>query len=95
MKTNITAPNDKGFRFPPEIISHADWGNGRANVTGLRGDEHDCVPRRGTGRASWAVSRRRVWRRGKPYRKGQILGVNKGDITGQVTFIVRLFGVAA
>jgi IS6 family transposase len=28
-------------------------------------------------------------------RKGQMLGVNKGDITGQVTFIARLFGVAA
>lgn len=25
MKTNITAPNDKGFRFPPAIISHAVW----------------------------------------------------------------------
>lgn len=25
MKTNITAPNDKRFRFPPEIISHAVW----------------------------------------------------------------------
>jgi transposase, IS6 family len=28
-------------------------------------------------------------------RKGQVQGVNKGDITGQVTFIARLFGVAA
>ncbi len=28
-------------------------------------------------------------------RKGQVHGVNKGDSTGQVTFIVRLFGVAA
>lgn len=28
-------------------------------------------------------------------RKGQMLGVNKGDITGQVTFIAHLFGVAA
>jgi putative transposase len=25
MKTNTTAPNDQGFRFPPEIISHAVW----------------------------------------------------------------------
>jgi putative transposase len=25
MKTNATAPNYKGFRFPPEIISHAVW----------------------------------------------------------------------
>jgi putative transposase len=25
MKTNITAPDYKGFRFPPEIISHAVW----------------------------------------------------------------------
>ena len=25
MKTNPTAPNDKGFRFPSEIISHAVW----------------------------------------------------------------------
>jgi putative transposase len=25
MKTNMTAPNDQGFRFPPEIISHAVW----------------------------------------------------------------------
>jgi putative transposase len=25
MKTNITAPNYKGFRFPSEIISHAVW----------------------------------------------------------------------
>ena len=25
MKTNTTAPNDKGFRFPSEIISHAVW----------------------------------------------------------------------
>ena len=25
MKTNTTAPNYKGFRFPPEIISHAVW----------------------------------------------------------------------
>ncbi len=25
MKTNITAPNYKGFRFPQEIISHAVW----------------------------------------------------------------------
>ena len=25
MKTTITAPNDKGFRFPPEMISHAVW----------------------------------------------------------------------
>lgn len=23
MKTNTIAPNDKGFRFPPAIISHA------------------------------------------------------------------------
>ena len=28
-------------------------------------------------------------------RKGQMQGVNKGDVTGQVTFIARLFGVAA
>jgi transposase, IS6 family len=28
-------------------------------------------------------------------RKGQVRGVDKGDITGQVTFIARLFGVAA
>ena len=28
-------------------------------------------------------------------RKGQMQGVNKEDITGQVTFIARLFGVAA
>jgi hypothetical protein len=28
-------------------------------------------------------------------RKGQVQGVSKGDITGQVTFIARLFGVAA
>jgi transposase, IS6 family len=28
-------------------------------------------------------------------RKGQIKGVGKGDITGQVTFITHLFGVAA
>jgi transposase, IS6 family len=28
-------------------------------------------------------------------RKGQVTGVGKGDITGQVTFITRLFGVAA
>ncbi|GHO68316.1 hypothetical protein KSC_072080 [Ktedonobacter sp. SOSP1-52] len=25
MKTNTPAPSDKGFRFPPEIISHAVW----------------------------------------------------------------------
>ena len=25
MKTNAFAPNYKGFRFPPEIISHAVW----------------------------------------------------------------------
>src|SRR5258708_5976663 len=25
MKTNIIAPTYKGFRFPPEIISHAVW----------------------------------------------------------------------
>jgi putative transposase len=25
MKTTTTAPNYKGFRFPPEIISHAVW----------------------------------------------------------------------
>jgi transposase-like protein len=25
MKTTITAPNYKGFRFPPEIISHTLW----------------------------------------------------------------------
>jgi putative transposase len=25
MKTNSTTPNYKGFRFPPEIISHAVW----------------------------------------------------------------------
>jgi putative transposase len=25
MKTNITAPDYKGYRFPPEIISHAVW----------------------------------------------------------------------
>jgi len=25
MKTNITAPDYKGFRFPPEIIRHAVW----------------------------------------------------------------------
>ncbi len=28
-------------------------------------------------------------------RKGQMQGVAKGDIGGQVTFIARLFGVAA
>jgi IS6 family transposase len=28
-------------------------------------------------------------------RKGQIRGVEKGDILGQVAFIARLFGVAA
>jgi len=28
-------------------------------------------------------------------RKGQVGGVGKGDIIGQVTFIARLFGVAA
>jgi putative transposase len=25
MKTNTLAPNDKGFRFPPAMISHAVW----------------------------------------------------------------------
>jgi putative transposase len=25
MKTNTIAPNYKGYRFPPEIISHAVW----------------------------------------------------------------------
>ncbi len=25
MKTNIAAPDYTGFRFPPEIISHAVW----------------------------------------------------------------------
>jgi putative transposase len=25
MKTNTTSPNYKGFRFPPEIVSHAVW----------------------------------------------------------------------
>ena len=25
MNTNITAPDFKGYRFPPEIISHAVW----------------------------------------------------------------------
>ncbi len=25
MKTNTSAPNYKGFRFPPEIIGHAVW----------------------------------------------------------------------
>ena len=25
MKTNTTSPDYKGFRFPPEIISHAVW----------------------------------------------------------------------
>ncbi len=25
MKTNTTPPNYKGFRFPPEIVSHAVW----------------------------------------------------------------------
>jgi transposase, IS6 family len=28
-------------------------------------------------------------------RKGQVTGVGKGDITGQVTFIAHLFGVVA
>ena len=28
-------------------------------------------------------------------RKGQVRGVGKGDITGQVAFIAGLFGVAA
>jgi hypothetical protein len=28
-------------------------------------------------------------------RKGQVSEVSKGDISGQVTFIARLFGVAA
>jgi transposase, IS6 family len=28
-------------------------------------------------------------------RKGQVRGVNKGDIAGQVSFIAGLFGVAA
>ena len=27
--------------------------------------------------------------------KGQVRGVGKGDSTGQVTFVARLFGVAA
>jgi len=25
MKINTTPPDDKGYRFPPEIISHAVW----------------------------------------------------------------------
>jgi putative transposase len=25
MKINTTAPDYKGYRFPPEIISHAVW----------------------------------------------------------------------
>jgi transposase-like protein len=25
MKTNAAPPNDKGYRFPPEVISHAVW----------------------------------------------------------------------
>jgi putative transposase len=25
MKTHIYAPNYKGYRFPPEIISHCVW----------------------------------------------------------------------
>jgi hypothetical protein len=28
-------------------------------------------------------------------RKGQVQGVNKGDIRDQISFIARLFGVAA
>jgi putative transposase len=25
MDTSISAPNSKGYRFPPEMISHAVW----------------------------------------------------------------------
>ncbi len=25
MKTNVAAPDDKGFRFPPEMISQGVW----------------------------------------------------------------------
>ena len=28
-------------------------------------------------------------------RKGQVQGVNKGDIVGQIVWIARVFGVAA
>jgi transposase, IS6 family len=28
-------------------------------------------------------------------RKGQVLGVNKGDIVGQIVWIAEVFGVAA
>jgi hypothetical protein len=28
-------------------------------------------------------------------RKGQVRGVGKADISGQITFVARLFGVAA
>jgi len=31
----------------------------------------------------------------KMMRKGQVRGVGKGDIPGQITFVARLFGVAA
>lgn len=39
MKTNTTALNDKGFRFPPEMISHAVWLYFRFSLSFRDGEE--------------------------------------------------------
>jgi putative transposase len=44
MKTNAIAPNYKGFRFPPEIISHAVWLSFRFSLS-FRDVEELLAPR--------------------------------------------------
>jgi len=39
MKTHPTAPSYKGFRFPPEIISHAIWLYFRFSLSFRDGEE--------------------------------------------------------
>jgi putative transposase len=47
MKTNPTAPNYKGFRFPSEIISHALWLYFRFSLTLSFRDGEELLAQRG------------------------------------------------
>ena len=46
MKTNSTALNDKGYRFPPEIISHTAWLSFRFSLS-FRDSEEGMAERGG------------------------------------------------
>ncbi len=73
MKTNITPPNYKGYRFPPEIISHAVWLYFRFSLS-FR-DVEELLAQRGIV-VTYETVRQWCLKFGQTYAKNKIIGLS-------------------